>query len=420
MFQANQPAQPSFPLAAMLAANPVVVTGMGAVTAAGGSVPALWQGVMNAAPSARWLAALPGFPEPPVAGCAAAAFQLPPATARRARKLDRCVQLALAAAREAWNAAQFAPDFPLPARRGIVVGTSRGPLEKWAESSVRLAQGRMRPTLAASSTLASLSGALSAEFGAGGACLTVSAACASSAGAIGLAALQLVTGQADVMLAGGTEAPLNPLVLSQLRAAGVLGSHQTPGLTCRPFDAHRNGTVLGEGAAFLVLETLASAQKRGVRPLARLAGWAIGSEAGERTGIHETGDALRQVMNEALALAKLSPDQIGYVNTHGTGTRLNDRVEARAVREVLGGVPCSSTKAVTGHCLGAAAAIEAIICLKALEAQLLPPSVNCAEPDPGCPVNLILGPPRAAQFAAALSNSCGFWGNNAALLFARI
>ncbi len=330
--------------------------------------------------------------------------------------------MALAAANQAWDQAQSGlPPVP-PDRLGIIVGTSRGPLHKWADSMAQQSRNKLPPSLATNSTLACLSGALSQIFHAHGPCFSVSAACASGAAAIALGAQQIATGTADLMLVGGAEATLHPLIISQLSAAGVLGSHADPKQTCRPFDATRNGMLLGEGAAFLLLESAQHAHQRGAKALARLAGWALGADSSGRAGVTENGDGLYQVMQAALELAAVSPLQIDYLNTHGTGTIVNDRAETRALLRLSGTSlktpPVSSTKPVTGHCLGASPALEAIISIQALRRQLIPPTINYTTPDPDCPLDVVPGHARPAQLRCVMSNSLGFWGNNASLIFA--
>jgi 3-oxoacyl-(acyl-carrier-protein) synthase len=179
--------------------------------------------------------------------------------------------------------------------------------------------------------------------------------------------------------------------------------------------------VLGEGAAFLVLESLESARQRGAIPLARLAGWSIRSDPSLRAGMDESGTSLAETIRDALRNAGMSPEDIGYLNTHGTGTRLNDLAEARAIHQVFGstnpGVPCSSTKPVTGHCLGASAAIEAVIGILALQHHCAPPTGACLEHDPECEIRVIRGEGMKFDARAVLSISSGFWGNQAALVF---
>ncbi len=428
------------PLHRLLQECPVVVTGMGAFCGAGASVGDLWQTVLQGESPANWLPQelLP-------AGRRIAGIRAPnPPLTRLTRKLDRSAQLAHAAATEAWSAARLDTQPVAAERIGVFVGTSRGAVAKLAEACAggfqppsagsdgsepnRRAHAQhgdwkspARPSDAAHCSLANISGMLSLAFPVHGPALTISATCASGAAAIALAAQQILLGTVDVAFAGGAEAPLNPLVIAQLHAAGILGHDENPRLTCKPFDSERNGIVLGEGAGFLVLESLASAQRRGAPVLARLAGWALAAEGGERVGMDRTGASLSHVITEALALATVAPAQLSYVNAHGTGTTLNDIAEANALHLALGeassSVPCSSTKAVTGHCLGASAALEAIIAIQAIQSGRLPGTVNCRNLDPEVKLNLLRANTGPTAVESALSVSAGFWGNQAALLF---
>lgn len=396
----------------LLRKSPIVVTGLGVFSAAGATVGDLWDAVKTGCSPAQWRALSKGR----IAVCAAPDISRQPLVS----KLDRSAQMAFTAARQAWNDARL-PTKTLPARRiGIIAGTSRGPVGKWTESLQCAEAGRMPPGLAANTGIASLSGALSILFKTQGPSYTVSAACASSANAIALAAQHILLGDADVVLAGGAEASLHPAILAQLQAAGVIGLHSDPKQTCRPFAKDRNGTILGEGAAFLVIESARSAQQRGARIHARLAGWSIAAEGHQRAGISETAHGLRQVMEDAIEMSGLSPEEIGYVNAHGTGTPLNDAQEAKALRYVFPlGVPCSSTKPVTGHCMGAAAAMEAIISIAALQHHRLPPTPHCLPLDPACALDIIHTESRPSHTPAVMSNSSGFWGHNASLIFSR-
>ena len=417
----------------LLRENPVIVTGLGAFCGAGASAAELWQAVLRGESPADWLPTDCAPTGLPIAACRAAN---PPLT-RLTRKLDRSAQLAHAATLEAWRTAELDTRPVAPERIGIFVGTSRGAVGKLADSVAaegrrrppvgndgnpppHLAGYRARPSDAAHCSLANISGMLSLAVPARGPALTVSATCASGAAAIALAAQQILLGTVDVAIAGGAEAPLNPLVIAQLHAAGILGHDADPRRTCKPFDAARNGIVLGEGAGFLVLESQASAQRRGASALARLAGWALGAEGEERVGMDPTGVSLSRVLLEALALAGVAPSNLGYVNAHGTGTVLNDRAEANALHLTLGDatthVPCSSTKAVTGHCLGASAALEAVIAIQALREGRLPGTANCETPDPEVKLNLLRASAEV-RVSSALSVSAGFWGNQAALAF---
>ena len=221
------------------------------------------------------------------------------------------------------------------------------------------------------------------------------------------------------MLVGGAEAPLHAVVLAQLEASGVLGSHEDAAQACRPFDVTRDGMVLGEGSAFLVLESAGLAARRGAKPLANLAGWSMSVDSSGRTGMREDGSSVVQAMQQALDVAQFSPSHIGYVHAHGSGTVLNDFAEATALGTLFGAraVPCSSTKPVTGHCLGATPALGAILCIEALRSRKLPPAVNCARPDPKCPVQIVAPGSQATGAGRALCNSVGFWGYHASLIF---
>jgi len=231
-------------------------------------------------------------------------------------------------------------------------------------------------------------------------------------------AQQILLGAADIVLVGGAEDALNPMVLSQMAAAGVLGTHPDPAQTCRPFSRNRNGTILGEGSAFLVLESARSAHQRGRPAYSRLAGWASGSDGYQRTRMRPNGDGLHQVMTDALQMAAMAPEQIGYVHAHGTGTVLNDGQEAKAMRRLFPqGAACSSTKPITGHCMGAAAALGAIVSIEALRQQWLPPSANCQPLDPDCEPALIHPTARSSPLHAVMSNALGFWGHNVSLIF---
>lgn len=393
----------------MLRDDPIVVTGMGVHCAAGTSVGELWRSVVEGRSPAVELG-FDGGKSFPV--CVAEAVDWEADSRLRAgRRTDRSVQLALSAALEAVDQAR------LPGEgMAVIAGTSRGPQQLWDAAQAELASGRrLRPTLAASGTVACLSGLLAQQLGATGPGFTVSATCSSGANAIALAAQQLLLGEADSVLAGGSDAPVNPLVLLGMESAGMLGT------ICRPFDARRDGLVVGEGAGFVVLELESRARQRGVEVLAQLEGWATGVNGHGRTGIRADGEGLLDVLGRSLALAGLEAGEIGYVNAHGTATELNDRIEAATLGGFFGArVPVSSTKAVTGHCLGATPAIEAIIAVRALREGSLPPTVGLDEVAPECGgVDLIAGEARGCEVAHVVSDSIGFWGYHACLVFGR-
>lgn len=398
----------------LLAGDPVVVTGIGSVCCAGAGVAALWEAVKTGRPGGAWYSFSSGGRE----------CRFPAATAANvaphplAGKVDRSVALAMQAATEAWQQAAVKG---VPAEEvSVVAGTSRGPHHTWTETESAMRSGkRLPPRLAAAGSVASLSGALAQITGARGPGSTVSATCASGAVAIACAAEMLALGRTRIALAGGADAPLNAGVLLGMESAGLLGKHADAALACRPFDRSRNGLLVGEGAAFLVLERASSALARGAPVLGILSGWASATDGEGRAGVALDGHVLLRTIASALDLAGLAPEEIGYINAHGTGTILNDQAESAALRAAFpaGPPPVSSTKAVTGHCLGASPAIEAVICLEAIRHGWLPGSLNAFDPDPACALPLIIGQGRAASVKHAISGSLGFWGYHAALVF---
>ncbi len=395
--------------------DPIAVTGLGIWCAAGISPSEVWSNVV-AGRSCATLWSGPELPRP-VAVCRAP--EPPPVSALpQARRMDRSVRLALAAAFPAFAEARL--DTVDPARIAILVGNSRGPVEQWNQP----APARPRPTRVAHTAIASLSGALSLALRVRGPCLTVSATCASAAHALALGALLLRSGAVDAVLAGGAEAPLHPALLRQFEAAQLLSRHPEPHRACRPFASDRDGIVPAEGAAFLVLETSAAATRRGVSLHGHLLAARMGAESFNRVATRPDGAGLASLIELALGDSGLRPHDICHVNAHGTGTQLNDAAEAAAFERVFGpsladGRPAiSSTKPVTGHAFGAAAAIEAIVTLLALRHRLAPPTAGSTGVDPAFAFPPVLGQPRPLEGRHALSTSLGFWGNNAALLFA--
>lgn len=406
-----------FPLSKLLQDNPLAITGMGCFSAAGDSVDPFWRSAIAGRSLAAWREFSLAAESPELfAVCTAPPIDTSSPEFRSVRKSDRCAQMALHAANQAWKQAALRDAYPSE-RIGVLVGSSRGPLEKMEKSFASLQRGDIMPTLSAQSSLGSLSGTLAQSFGVTGPCAVISATCASASFAIGFAAEQLLLGKADAMLVGGAEAPLHAVVLAQLQASGVLGTHEDPAKTCRPFDATRNGMVLGEGSAFLVLERLGA--RAGAIPLAQLTGWSMTTESSGRTGMQQDGSSVVRAMREAMELAQLSPRDIGYIHAHGSGTMLNDLAESAALKNVFGdrGVPCSSTKPLTGHCLGATPALGAVLCIEALRHQKLPPAMNCEQPDPQCPVQLVTTKTQPQAFTSVLSNAIGFWGYHSTLIF---
>jgi 3-oxoacyl-[acyl-carrier-protein] synthase II len=252
--------------------------------------------------------------------------------------------------------------------------------------------------------------------------MTIVTACASSANAIGEATETIRRGAADAILAGGAEAGLVPLALAGFNVMTAISRrNDAPQKASRPFDLHRDGFVPGEGAAALVLESLDHAQARGARIYAEVLGYGASADAYHITAPQETGEGAAAAMSAALAQSGLEPKDIGYLNAHGTSTQLNDKSETAAIKQVFGPaayqLPISSTKSMTGHLLGAAGAVEAVACVMALQTGILPPTINHETPDPECDLDYIPNVARRVPVRTAMSNSFGFGGHNACLIF---
>jgi nodulation protein E len=331
--------------------------------------------------------------------------------------LDRFAQLALVAAREAVRDSGIAWTPALRERTAIVTGSSVGGQtteDVGFDDVYRRGKNRVHPLTIPRTMANAATSQISMEFGLTGPAFTISTACSSSNHAFAQALALLRSGAADAAIAGGSEAPFSFGLLKAWEAMRVVAPD-----TCRPFCRDRKGMILGEGGAMLLLEPLEAAQARGARIYAELAGAGMSADAHHLTQPTIEGPA--RAMRIALSDAGLAPEEIGYINAHGTGTPGNDPAETRAIREVFGAaagrIPVSSTKSMHGHALGAAGAIEAVTTILAMRAGLLPPTANFTEADPACDLDYIPNTARAASVGAALSNSFAFGGLNAVIAF---
>ena len=364
--------------------------------------------------SLRCLDPVPPLPQPPVI--------------RRQHRADRSVRLALLAAASAWENAGAPRDArghfveeKNPADLAVVVGSSRGPVEKWGEALETARTGTAsRPTWAGESSLAALHGALAALIGATGPAFTVSTACSSGGHALALGASLIASGQARRVLAGGADAPLTPLLLRQMFSTGILDSARPEERPCRPFDHTAAGTIMGEAAAFLVLESLDSAQDRGAPLRGLLQGWGMAGDGRSASAESAGALALDHAVNRALGQAQRTAEEVAYVNCHGTGTVVNDSLESHWLhqfnRQRREPVAYGSTKPATGHCLGATPVLEAILCLEALRRGELPRTPHTRTAAAYAPPGLVLEAGRPWPAGLALSVSLGFWGASSALL----
>ena len=398
--------------------NGVVVTGLGVVSPHGDDAQAMFSALMRGESAVR--AIFPELPRP--AAAAAAAFD----QTRWFNKLqlagvDRVSQLAVAAADLALRDAGGLGDVERE-RVGVYAGCGMGGAA--ALDTAYHSAGRVPPLTIPAFMPNAPASHVAMRQGVQGPVITYSVACASSAVAIAEAAKAIRNGEVDVAIAGGSEALLVPGVVLAWQAMMTLASFQ-PGeaaVACRPFATDRSGFVLGEGAAFLVLESAARAQARQARVYARLSGWGMSCDATHLTKPDAGGQ--QRALNAALRTAGLQPADVGYCNAHGTATKIGDGVEAEALRGVWGtaidGLQVSSTKALHGHLLGAAGALEAVVTVLAVHHGQVPPSAHCGSPDTSLGLNLVLQPGTAAPgLRAAISSSFAFGGTNSALLFER-
>ncbi len=405
----------------------VVITGIGAMTPIGSGADGLWEGVLADRSAVRTIDRFDPSPFP--SRIAAQIDDFDPADhldPKRARRLDRFSALSVATARAAVDHAGLTLDEELGARTGVWIGSALGGVafgeEQHAGYVARGVRG-VAPTLA----LAVFGGAgasnVAIDLGITGPTVGNSNSCASGAMAIGQAFHAIRDGTADVALAGGAEAPLAPLTFGAFALIGVLSTrNDDPRTASRPFDADRDGFVMGEAAAILVLEERSAAVARGARLIAEVRGFGASNDAYHMTAPRPDGRDAARAITTALADAALDADRIGYVNAHASSTPLNEAAEARAILRALGPdatrTPVSGTKGLYGHALGASGAVEAAITAMAIERCVLPGTCNLQTPDPAIALD-VLTDAREARVDAALTNSFGFGGMNAALVLTR-
>jgi 3-oxoacyl-(acyl-carrier-protein) synthase len=399
----------------------VVVSGLGLVTPAGIGVEANWSRVCSGEPTA---AADPELAGLPVDFCCRVPDFDPRlhVGGRQSWRLDRYSQFAVAAAREALADARLDTTVWDGARVAVVLGTAAGGIGSFERQHRRFLDGgypMISPLLLPAYLPNMAAGLLAITFGATGPNLTVATACASGAGAVGTALALLRAGLCDLALAGGAEAMVTRFAAAAYAKTGALSRrHEDVRGASRPFDADRDGFVLGEGAGVLLLERERDALARNVAPRAVLAGYGASADGYDQVAPHPEGAGAQSALRTALADAGAGPEEVDHVNAHGTGTRLNDRIEAAALRRVLGaGAAVTSTKGVTGHTLGAAGAIEAAFTVLAVEHGIVPPCANLDRLDPQIDLDVVAGAPRKVGIELALSDSFGFGGNNAVLAF---
>ncbi len=406
----------------------VVVTGLGCVSPVGNTAAETWEalivGKSGAAPithfdasrhKTRFAAEVKGFDGPALFG------------AREARKMDRFAQFATAAALEALAQANFTVNESNRDRVGVLIGSGIGGIITLLQEVDTLRErgpDRVSPFLVPMMISDSAAGMIAIRVGARGPNMSLATACATGTNALGEAAEMIRRGAADVMIAGAAEAAIVPVSMAGMNVMGALSTrNDEPARASRPFDKDRDGFLMGEGGAILILESLEHAQARGAKIICEFSGYGASDDAYHISAPAENGAGAALSMQLALKDAGLSVTDIGYINAHGTSTSLNDKSETAAIKTVFGEqaykIPVSSTKSMTGHLLGASGALEAVVCAKVISENLLPPTINYETPDPECDLDYVPNQARPAAPKHVMSNSFGFGGHNATLILSR-
>ena len=408
----------------------VVVTGVGAITPIGHGREGFWQGLKEGRSGTQRvddLIDLEGIESK--LGAPVRDFDpLEYMDKRRARKLGRSTQLAIAAARLALEDSGLPLENEDKDRIGVLIGTGIGNIEVLIENHLTILEKgprRVSPFFVPMFMPNAVAGEISIEWGLRGPDYGIVSACASSNHAVGMAADLIRWGYADVMVTGGSESVMLPLTYAGFDQARALSRrNDEPERASRPFDAERDGFVVGEGAGILILESLEHAMKRDARVYAELAGHGMSADAHHITAPDPEGRGAQKAMENALQNARVSREEVGYINAHGTATDLGDVAETKAIKAVFGErayqIPVSSTKSQIGHLMGGAGAVEAIAALMALVEGVLPPTINYEHPDPECDLDYVPNEARPAKVDVVLSNSFGFGGHNSTIVLRRI
>jgi 3-oxoacyl-[acyl-carrier-protein] synthase II len=407
----------------------VVITGMGAISPVGLNIPDMWAALLAGKSGVDYIS---GFdPAPLETKFAAEAKDFDPLVyvgRKEAHRMDRFTQFAVAASLQAVESAELKINNGNTEDTGVIIGSSVGGLLSISEQLKILNDAgpkRISPILAPTMTGDAPSVQVSLVLGTKGLSYSPSSACSSGSDAIGQAYQAIRASDAKVIIAGGAEAPVVPLIVAAFNSLRALSTcNNGVKAACRPFDAERDGFVLGEGAAIMVIEDADHAVERGAPILAELASYSATSDAFHLTQPAPEGEGAARALRLALEKAKLTPNDIDYINAHGTATLLNDRTETQAIKSVFNvngydayHIPISATKSMTGHLIGAAGSLEAIIAVLALNHNVVPPTINLTHPDPECDLDYVPNQARQVEVKTAMSNSFGFGGHNSVLIF---
>lgn len=400
----------------------VVITGLGAVTPVGNDLEAFWNNIRNGVHGIDFIKAFDT--ENFKAKLAAEVKDFDPIKyidKKEAKRMDTFCQFALASAIQAVQNSKLDIENIQKERFGVIVGSGIGgigTIEKEQTKLLEKGPGRVQPLFIPMIIGNMAAGNIAIKFGAKAICTTVVTACATGTNSIGEAYHAIKNDLADIMIAGGTEASITPLSIAGFTSLTALSKSTDPNRASIPFDKDRNGFIMGEGAGILILESLEHAQKRGATIYAEVVGYGATCDAYHITSPDPEGPA--RAMELAIKEAGINKEEVSYINAHGTSTEVNDKNETNAIKRVFGefakNIPVSSTKSMTGHLLGAAGAIEAIVCVKALEEGFIPPTVGYKVKDEDCDLDYVPNTGRSAELKYAMSNSLGFGGHNAVIL----
>ncbi len=406
----------------------VVVTGLGLVTPCGNDVPSTWSALMNGENGADYIKKFDAEKYSARFACEVKDFDaLNFLDKKEARRMGAFTHFAIAASDEAVRHSGLVIDETNSDMVGTYISSGIGDfwaIEREHEKLLNSGPDRVSPFFIVSAIVNLAAGNVSIRHGARGPNSATATACAAGAHAIGDSFRMIERGDADAMICGGAESAITPMSVAGFASMRALSTrNDEPKRASRPFDAERDGFVIGEGAGLLILEELEFAKSRGANILAEIVGYGMSGDAFHVTMPDETGSGAIRVMERALKDAGIAPEQINYINAHGTSTPYNDKFETLAIKKVFGenayNIPVSSTKSMTGHALGAAGGLEAVFSVMAIQENKLPPTINYEFPDPDCDLDYVPNTPRDAQVDYVLSNNFGFGGTNACLIFKR-
>ncbi|RHW34432.1 beta-ketoacyl-ACP synthase II [Oceanobacillus profundus] len=405
--------------------NRVVVTGLGAVTPLGNNVETMWENILAGKSGVDFVTKVNKDHYPAKVAAEVKDFEPTEYMDKKdVRKMDPFTQYAVAAAKMAVEDAKLTIDDSNAHRVGVWIGSGIGGMKTWEDQHTKLLEKgpkRVSPFFVPMMIPDMAAGQVSIQLGAKGINSCSVTACASGANSIGDAFKAVQRGDVDYIIAGGTEAPISDMAFAGFSSAKALSTNEDPSTASRPFDKNRDGFVMGEGAGILILESLASAIERGAKIYGEIVGYGATGDAYHITAPAENGEGAARAMQLALKDAGIAPEEVDYINAHGTSTNLNDKYETAAIKSVFGDyankLAISSTKSMTGHLLGAAGGVEAVISIKSIQDSIVPATINYETPDPDCDLDYVPNEARQQNVDVVVSNSLGFGGHNVALVF---